>query len=156
MSSSFTFGSIIGILNLIVMTVLLVGGAALMVSRRQEHGRAAVMGIVGCVVLLLGVGVSAFLVFGFPALVGTLGPMRIQTVLAVINIVTMLIQATGTGLLIFAVIARRNPQQPVGGGWQPQPGPGQQWQQGPQQPPYQQQPPGWQQPPQPPFGGPQG
>ncbi|GAA2841504.1 hypothetical protein [Nonomuraea rubra] len=165
--------NILNILNLVVMFVLLVGGAVLMGMRRGEHGRAAVAGIVGCVVLLLAVIVSAALAFLAPTLVESLGIGGYQPVFMLVNAASMILQAVGTGLLIWAVVARRNPPQQARPGqgawptqpewqhgqpeWQPgpqQPGPQQPWPQqpGPQQPGPQQQPPGWQTPPQPPFG----
>ncbi|MFB4281330.1 hypothetical protein ACBJ59_38995 [Nonomuraea sp. MTCD27] len=159
-------------LTLVVMAVVLLGGAALMAARRQEHGRGSVLGIVGCVVLLLGLGISALYIFWVPELVATAGPDGYGPILAILSLVSFVFQVAGTGLLIFAVIARRTPrpqpQQPYPG--QPQ-APWQQqgswpqeqqgsWSQEQQQPPYQQQPqqppfqqpPGWQTPPQPPFG----
>ncbi|MGW3343776.1 hypothetical protein ACWDA3_10740 [Nonomuraea rubra] len=165
--------NILTILNLVVMFVVLVGGAVLMGMRRGEHGRAAVAGIVGCVVLLLAVIVSAALAFLAPTLVESLGIGGYGPVVMLVNTASMILQAVGTGLLIWAVVARRNPQQQARPGqgawptqpewqhgqpeWQPgpqqpgpqQPGPQQPW---PQQPGPQQQPPGWQTPPQPPFG----
>ncbi|MFC7100445.1 hypothetical protein ACFQQB_08195 [Nonomuraea rubra] len=103
--------NILNILNLVVMFVLLVGGAVLMGMRRGEHGRAAVAGIVGCVVLLLAVIVSAALAFLAPTLVESLGIGGYQPVFMLVNAASMILQAVGTGLLIWAVVARRNPPQ---------------------------------------------
>ncbi|MEV0820771.1 hypothetical protein [Nonomuraea rubra] len=142
--------NILTILNLVVMFVLLVGGAALMGMRRGEHGRAAVAGIVGCVVLLIAVITGSALVFLAPTLVGSLGIGGYQPVFMLVNAASMILQAVGTGLLIWAVVARRNPQQqarPGQGAWPTQPEwqHGQpEWQPGPQQPGPQQ--PGPQQP----------
>ncbi|WP_206068757.1 hypothetical protein [Nonomuraea composti] len=164
--------------NLILTLVVLLGGVALMAMRRKEHGRASVVGMAGCIVLLVGGVVSTVFSFLTPSLVDSMGYGGYQTVAFILGAISMLMQAIGTGLLIAAVVMPRKPQPQQGApgawqqGWQPQgqpewqpgqhqpgPQPGQpEWQPGPQpgqpgwQPGPQQQPPGWQTPPQPPFG----
>ncbi|MFC7583030.1 chlorophyll a/b-binding protein [Nonomuraea antimicrobica] len=156
--SSISLSTILSIVSLIVMTVMLLGGAVLMATRRREHGRGAMLGMVGCIVLLVGVALNALIVFLLPALGDSWSPSEIEIVLAIHTLASLIVQIAGTVLLIFAVIARRNPPQPVQPGHPSHPGhPGQQpWQQQPyQQQPVQQQP-GWQAPPRPPFGEGQG
>jgi hypothetical protein len=167
---------ILNIFNLIVTLVVLLGGVTLMAMRRKEHGRASVVGMVGCIALLLGGVISGVFALLAQDLVESLGLGGYQPVFFIINVAVMLFQTVGTALLIWAVIMPRNrPQPPAQGAWQPQPEwqpgqpdwqggsqPGQPgWQPGPQpgqpgQPGWQfgpqQQPPGWQTPPQPPFG----
>lgn len=150
-----SLSTVLNVLSMVVMLVLLIGGAVLMAVRRREHGRASMIGLAGCVVLLLGVVINGVFIFMAPSLVDSFGPGGYEPFFVVFNLVTLVVQVVGTGLLIFAVIARRNPAAPAPQGpWQPQT----EWQQQPpyqQQQPYQQQP-GWQTPPQPPFGGGQG
>ncbi|WP_345569708.1 hypothetical protein [Nonomuraea rosea] len=150
-------------MNLIVasiMGVLLLAGIVVMAMRRRDHGRAAILGMFGCILLLLRLIVSTLLAYLAPMLFEG----NLEVTFAIANIITLLLDATGTGLLIWAVVARRpqqQPAQPQGPGWQQPPGdwqqqhPQQDWNQPPQQPPFQQ-PPGWQPPPRPPFGEGQG
>ncbi|MEO3872950.1 hypothetical protein ABGB18_29395 [Nonomuraea sp. B12E4] len=160
-----------GIISLIIMAVVLIAGAVVTAMRRRDHGRAALFGMAGCIVLLLGVvlNIAAGL---FMSMLGVL------TVSAISNLISTIFQAVGIGLLVWGVIARRNPPQagqPQGAGW---PQPQQRWPQGGQQPPTQRPPapqdaaqwppsqqppasqppvqPGWQAPQQPPYGENQG
>ncbi|SEH02850.1 hypothetical protein SAMN05444920_13074 [Nonomuraea solani] len=152
------FSVLINVVVMIVLGGLLAVGAGLMFMRRQEHGRGAVLGATGCVVLLLGVIISGVFSIALPSLVSSFGDGYTVLIVAY-NLISLLFQVVGTGLLIFGVIARRNPPQEAQqaqGAWnQPQqPGwnqPQGDWNQPqpPQQPPAQQ--PGWQQPGQPPF-----
>ncbi|GAA1620217.1 hypothetical protein GCM10009733_015820 [Nonomuraea maheshkhaliensis] len=162
---------IINIITMIVMVLLLLGGAILMATRRAEHGRGSVLGMIGCVVLLIGVVINGVFILMAPNLIRSLGFDQYGPIALVMNLLSLLIQVSGTGLLIFGVIARRNPPQQAAQhaqqaphAWQQQPD----WQQGYQQqgyqqqgPPQPQQQPGWQpqhphQPqhpqPQPPYG----
>ncbi|AQZ69787.1 unnamed protein product [[Actinomadura] parvosata subsp. kistnae] len=151
--------------NLILTLIVLLGGVALMAVRRKEHERASVVGMAGCIVLLVGGVVSIVFSFLTPSLVDSMGYGGYQTLAFILGAISMLMQAIGTGLLIAAVVMPRKPQPQQGApgawqqGWQPQGQP--EWQPGPQpgqpgqpgwQPGPQQQPPGWQTPPQPPFG----
>ncbi|MEV0385276.1 LPXTG cell wall anchor domain-containing protein [Nonomuraea sp. NPDC050643] len=153
------FSVIINILIMIVLGFVLLGGAGLMLARRREHGRGAMLGVAGCVVLLLGVLFSGLGALWLPRIIQELGAGS-ETVIVLYNLVSVLFQATGTALLIFAVVARRNPPQQPEGQWPGQPQP--EWNQPPShqppshQPPSHQQPPGWQTPPRPPFGDGQG
>jgi hypothetical protein len=157
-----------------LLSVLLIVGIVLMAARRRDHGRAAVMGILGCVVLLLGVVFNVARGLLDEALAELLS---IAVAFTVSSVISMIFSLTGTALLIAAVVARRNPAQaapPAGQGWprqpqqpewgqpqqpewgrpqqpqqpewQPQQPPQPGWQ--PQQPPFEQQP-GWQNPPHP-------
>ncbi|PRX55698.1 hypothetical protein B0I32_126160 [Nonomuraea fuscirosea] len=153
-----TLSNVINIITMIVMVLLLLGGAILMATRRAEHGRGSVLGMIGCVVLLVGVVINGVYILMAPELVRSLGFAQYGPIALVMTLVSLLIQVSGTGLLIFAVIARRNPPQQAAQhaqqGWQQQP----EWQQGyqqgpqhgyPQAPPQQ---PGWQPQQRPPFG----
>ncbi|MEO3797662.1 hypothetical protein ABGB14_46325 [Nonomuraea sp. B10E15] len=147
--------NVITIIFPLVMVVVLVGGVIVTAMNRRAHGRGATLGMAGCAVLLVGVLVNVVLGFIATSLYDALGAGGAAMLIGALG---MLFNATGTGLLIAGVIARRDPQQPH----HPQPGQAQGWQQQPiqhQQPhpqqPYPQQPPqqGWQQPP---YGGGQG
>ncbi|MEW1838841.1 hypothetical protein AB0392_12875 [Nonomuraea angiospora] len=140
------------ILTFAVMGILFLFGVIVTVMARREHGSAAMIGMSGCILLLLGLAFDGFRSFVlYPQLGASLG---IETTVAVTNLVSLLFNAGGTALLIWAVVARRKPQpaHPQGPA-HPQQGPVQ-----PQQPPYPQQPypqqqqPGWQNPQQPPYG----
>ncbi|MFI7440539.1 hypothetical protein [Nonomuraea indica] len=124
------------LLSLTVAAVLIVG-VVLMMRGRGEHGRAAVLGLWGCVVLLAGIVLGVVRGYALPFLADALGMQSLSIVLVVESALQTLLTVVGTGLLIWAVIARRpparDPRQPA---WQPPPPP----------PPYQQP----RQPPQPP------
>ncbi|MDX3111207.1 hypothetical protein ACIBO5_13285 [Nonomuraea angiospora] len=140
------------ILTFAVMGILFLFGVIVTVMARREHGSAAMIGMSGCILLLLGLAFDGFRSFVlYPQLGASIGVEAVT----VTNLVSLLFNAGGTALLIWAVVARRKPQpaQPPHGPVQPPHGPG--W---PQQPPYPQQPyqqqqqPGWQNPQQPPYG----
>lgn len=108
----------------ILMALVLLGGIVLLAVNRVNHGSAAVLGMVGCILLLIGVISSATLSFTIPSLVRSSG-MSINTMIGLWSLVSVLFNVTGTGLLIFAVVAKRNPPQgtPQGmPGWQGAPG----------------------------------
>ncbi|MGN9846005.1 hypothetical protein ACTMTI_48595 [Nonomuraea sp. H19] len=130
---------IVSFIGLFLLGVLLVVGIVLMAARRRDHGRAAVIGALGCVVLLLGTVFSVIQGLLLELLIPLLNLGLAHTFTSVISFGFNLI---GTGMLIFAVVARRDPRQPA-----PPQGPG--WQH--PQPPFQQQP-GRQGPPYPPQG----
>jgi membrane-bound ClpP family serine protease len=151
------------IIALLVMGVLLLAGIVVTAMGRRAHGRAAILGMTGCILLLLGVIFNMLRGFLTPLLMETFGA-DLGVAFSILTIFSLIFDATGTGLLIWAVVARRpqqQPAQPQGPGWQQPPGdwqqqhPQQGWNQPPQQPPFQQ-PPGWQPPPRPPFGEGQG
>ncbi|WP_327590137.1 hypothetical protein OHA25_26285 [Nonomuraea sp. NBC_00507] len=138
--------AIVTIAGLILLSVLLVGGIIMMAMRRRDHGRASVIGIMGCVVLLVGTVFNIARGLVDEAVADLVG---LAPALTISNTISLLFNLTGTALLIGAVVTRRNPQQPA-----PPQGPGRQPpQQQPEwgQPPFQQQPPGRQNPPNPPF-----
>ncbi|MEU6789441.1 hypothetical protein ABZ912_60565 [Nonomuraea angiospora] len=141
--------TISNILTFAVMGILFLFGIVVTAMARRNHGSAAMIGMAGCILLLLGLVfniVRSYVIF--PQMGASLG---FETTVSVTNLISLLFDGTGTALLIWAVVARRNPRQPA----QPPQGPG--W---PQQPPYPQQPyqqqPGWQNPQQPPYGQGQG
>ncbi|TMR94398.1 hypothetical protein [Nonomuraea basaltis] len=127
---------VFNLVSAVLTGVLLIVGAILMVVRRPHHGRAAVIGTIGCLLLLIQVIFNALMGFLLNQLSDLLG----MTAFTITSLINLILGVSGTGLLIWAVVARRDPRQPAA----PQ-GPG--W----QQPPFQQ-PPGWQAPPRPPQG----
>ncbi|MEU7859976.1 hypothetical protein [Nonomuraea sp. NPDC049141] len=160
--------SVLYVILALGMMALLVVGVVLMVKAKAEHGRAATLGLFGCVVLLLGEVYSIVRIFAIPSLVGALGADAFGPVVFVIDLIGMLFTAAGVGLLIWAVVARRTPaQQPQAPGWQqaqqqyggwqqPQPQAPAEWQpQSPPQPSPAPQP-GWQDPERPGWQNPQG
>ncbi|MGI5288145.1 hypothetical protein ACQEVF_33075 [Nonomuraea polychroma] len=140
--------AIVSFAGLTLLSMLLVGGIIMMAMRRRDHGRASVLGIIGCVVLLVGTVFNIARGFLDEALIDLLG---LGPALTISNAISLIFSLTGTALLIWAVVTRCNPQQstpPRGPGWQPP----QQQQPGWEQPPFQQQQPsGWQNPQRPPF-----
>ncbi|HUR05288.1 MAG TPA: hypothetical protein VM347_22270 [Nonomuraea sp.] len=128
------------------MIALLIVGVVLMAKAKAEHGRAAGLGMFGCIVLLLGEVYSLVRIFTLSSLIEAVGVTSIEPVLFVINMIGALFTIVGVGLLIWAVVARRTPaQQPQAPNWQ-QPQQQYGWQQ-----PQPQAPPEWQpqSPPQP-------
>ncbi|TMR07846.1 hypothetical protein ETD86_50350 [Nonomuraea turkmeniaca] len=141
--------TIVSLAGLFLLGVLLVGGIIMMAMRRRDHGRPAVIGIMGCVVLLLGVVFDAARSLLIDLMSDVLG---LTPTFVLSTAISLLFSLVGTGLLIWAVVARRDQRQPApphGPGWQPPQPPQPGWGQ-PQQPPFQQQP-GWQNPQRPPF-----
>ncbi|MER6948862.1 hypothetical protein ABT294_33065 [Nonomuraea sp. NPDC000554] len=132
-----------GIIVLVQGSVL-VTGIVLTVAKRRQQGRGAMLGLAGCLVLLLEVVFGVVRSLTFSSLVDSMGISSANTIILVETAVSSLLSAVGIGLLIMAVVARRPPlQQPAAPGWQQQPA----WQQYPQQA-EQGQPsaPGWQPP----------
>ncbi|TDB94709.1 hypothetical protein E1267_42550 [Nonomuraea longispora] len=117
--------SVISIIFPLVMVVVLVGGVIVTAMNRRAHGRGATLGMAGCAVLLVGVLLNVVLGFVAGSLYEALGAGGAAMLMSAVG---MLFNATGTGLLIAGVIARRDPQQPH----YPHSGQGQGW----QQPPY--------------------
>lgn len=113
----------------ILMALLLLGGIVLMIVNRPNHGGAAVLGMVGCILLLLGLVSSSVLSFSLPSLMRSL-EVSFTALVGVWGLITFIFNASGTGLLIFAVIAKRKPPQntpPGAPGWQQGPGGQQPW-----------------------------
>lgn len=157
-------GTAIYVIVLIPEIAILGFGIAMIA--RAKRGKATTLGVVGCIVLLVGALLNAAQTILMPNLAEELGYSRINVIFMVLAFVHMAIFCVGIGLLIWSA-ASRNPvhaqtswqpggdqpgwQQPQQGpGWQPQQQPHPGWQ--PQQPPQAQQPPqqqGWQQPQQP-------
>ncbi|MEU0568662.1 hypothetical protein ABZ297_25235 [Nonomuraea sp. NPDC005983] len=127
----------------LVQGSVLVTGIVLTIGKRRQHGRAAMLGLAGCLVLLLEIVFNVVRSLTFPSLVDSMGIKSANTIVVVETAVSSLLSGVGIGLLIMAVVARRSsPQQPAAPGWQ-QPPPA--WPQYPQQgeqgrPPA----PGWQ------------
>jgi hypothetical protein len=154
-----TFGAFVFAL---LMIILLIVGIVLMIRARAEHGRAAMLGLYGCIVFLISVVFDVARSLTFPYLVEAVGIRSIGGVVLVEALISLVLTGGGVGLLIWAVVARRTPAQPPQTpGW-PQPPQPHGWQQPqqqpqPQQPEWQRQsqpPPEWQpqSPPQPPAG----
>ncbi|MFG3440901.1 hypothetical protein ACGF0J_26910 [Nonomuraea sp. NPDC047897] len=150
MSMAYT---LVNVLLSLAVAVLLVVGVILMARGRREHGTAAVLGLWGCVVLLIGLILGVVRSFTLPMVADAVGSQSLTVVLLAENALQTLLTVVGTGLLIWAVIARRPPSRAPGSG--PAPDPRQPAWQPPQAPPppypYPQPPqqPGRQHPPQP-------
>ncbi|MEV0237339.1 hypothetical protein [Nonomuraea sp. NPDC050786] len=141
-----TASTVTSVISVVVMGIVLLIGVVLTARARRDHGSAAMIGLAGCIVLLLGVLFNILRSWILiPMMADSLG-MSIDAVFGITTPISMIFDAGGTGLLIWAVVARRKPQQPVQPPYGPQ-GPG--WQQPPAPPAN------WQQP-QPPYGGNQG
>ncbi|NRQ32997.1 hypothetical protein HII36_14270 [Nonomuraea sp. NN258] len=124
----------------ISMIVILLLGVIVTAMGRRTHGRGATLGMLGCIVLLLGVGIGVVLNLMANEVVRALDDLR--SFVLIQNLVTLIFQVTGTILLITGVVARRNAPEPEPqsqpAGW-PQPQPQQGWQQpGPAAAPWQQ------------------
>ncbi|MEV4394471.1 hypothetical protein [Nonomuraea sp. NPDC049607] len=148
------------LLPTLLTALLLVVGVVVIGMNRRHVGRAAVLGMSGCGLLLIGTLINLVLSLLTQMLIESYGS-SMMAVLPFAYLISSLFHLVGIGLLIWAVVARRNaPQQPPAG-WQqppqqyhqpyqqpaPQPGPQAGPQAGPQPGPQA----GWQ-PPQPPGG----
>jgi hypothetical protein len=137
MSDSAVFARIfdvIGYIGVGALALLLIIGIVLMAMRRREHGRAAVVGISGCVVLLLGAVFNGARGFMVETVFGGLGFWMAYGVWTVLSLGLSLV---GTGLMIAAVVTRRQPRQSAPGPqpYAPYPGPGPQYRPSSQYPP---------------------
>src|SRR5690606_15145693 len=112
-------------------------GIVITAMGRRNHGRAAVIGLLGCVALLIDGLLRLGQVFLLPAIVSSGAYSEVAAMIGVFGLLSFVLSTTGIGLLIWAVVARRAPQQPAS------PAPG--WQQPYPPPPPPQQ--GWHQPP---------
>lgn len=94
----------------VLMALLLLAGIVAMAVNRSAHEGAAVLGLMGCVLLLLALVFNVLLAFYLSAFVGATG-LDFRTAIGAWNLVTFLFEGAGTGLLIWAVIAKRKPTQ---------------------------------------------
>ncbi|GAA3103175.1 hypothetical protein GCM10020001_020410 [Nonomuraea salmonea] len=101
---------IINIANLLLMVIVLGGGIVMMAMRRKDHGRGAGLGIAGCVALLIGAVVLTAIQFSVTTLVTEMGRTAYEIILPLGNLLVIMLQVTGTALLVFGVVARRTPQ----------------------------------------------
>lgn len=112
----------VNVLLSLTVAVVLIVGVVLMLRGRREHGTAAVLGLWGCVVLLAGIVLGVVRSYALPFLVDAVGMRSLSAVLVVESAFQTLLTVVGTGLLIWAVVARRpparDPRQPA---WQPPP-----------------------------------
>ncbi|PZG11274.1 hypothetical protein, partial [Nonomuraea aridisoli] len=97
---------VISMTTQIFLAVVLIAGAVLTGLRRRDHGRAAILGMAGCVTLLLEVVLGVVIQLMVPAMVTTLRE-GYELAFVLINVVGVILKVTGLGLLIWAVIARR-------------------------------------------------
>lgn len=130
-----------GVLQLIV----LIAGIFVTAFAKSHRGRGAMLGMFGCIVLLLGVVWQVLYSMFLPVLVHEFEISFSSPLIQLGSGVGIVIDVVGTLLLIFGVAARSNPAEQ-----QPAPAYQQQWQQQPPQPGQPQ--PGWPQQ-QPPYGG---
>ncbi|MEV0348963.1 hypothetical protein AB0H88_24575 [Nonomuraea sp. NPDC050680] len=167
-----SLANVLYIILRLLMSSLLIVGVVLTAKAKAEHGRAATLGMFGCLLLLFGELLSIVRLMSQGSLMRAVGINAFSMVLVAIETIATLITAVGVGLLIWAVVARRAPAQlrqtpgwpqpPQPHGWQQpqqpqQPQPQQpEWQpQSPPQPPPSRQP-GWQDPERPGWQSPQG
>ncbi|MBN6057532.1 hypothetical protein JYK22_36755, partial [Nonomuraea sp. RK-328] len=87
----------------------LITGVILTLRARRDHGRAAVIGTWGCLVLLTTLVLRIAWSMLVPTLVGEGGMDTFQIVMLLFNAVDALFTMTGLGLLVWAVVARRAP-----------------------------------------------
>ncbi|MFI6594650.1 hypothetical protein ACIBHX_00285 [Nonomuraea sp. NPDC050536] len=134
-----------GVLQLIV----LIAGIFVTAFAKSHRGRGAMLGMFGCILLLVGVIWQVLYSLFLPELVRSFDLSFSSPLIYAGSAVGILIDMAGTLLLVFGVAARSNPaEQPAPVYQQQWPAPG--WQQ-PQQPQPGQQQPGWP-PQQPPYG----
>ena len=123
--------NILSALFVIPQFVLLAFGVVMIA--RAGRGRASVLGMIGCVVLLLQAVLIVAQIILTPMLAEQSGIGFVTTILQMTNIVFTLMSCVGIGLLIWSA-ASKTPAPTQGPGWQPPQGPqGQPWQQNPQQ-----------------------
>lgn len=99
--------SALSALSEIVLALALIAGAILAGVRRREHGRAAIIGMVGFLMLLLEIVLRNAMLLALPTLVSSYSESMAAATL--FSLVTMLLRIGGIALLIWAVIARRTP-----------------------------------------------
>ncbi|TDD44878.1 hypothetical protein E1286_25810, partial [Nonomuraea terrae] len=97
---------IISMIAQIILAVVLIAGAVMTGLRRRDHGRAAILGMAGCITLLLEVVLGIVIQLMIPAMVTSLGGGS-AVALLVVNLISVVLKVTGLGLLIWAVVARR-------------------------------------------------
>ncbi|GAA2306832.1 hypothetical protein GCM10010149_65840 [Nonomuraea roseoviolacea subsp. roseoviolacea] len=85
----------------------LITGIILTARARREHGKAAMIGLWGCLVLLLALVMRLVWSLVVPHLVGSGGMDTFQIVMLLHSAIDALLTMTGFGLLIWAVVARR-------------------------------------------------
>ncbi len=90
-------------------------GIVVTAMARRTHGRAAIIGMLGCVALLL----SALAQVGQAILLASMSPRDGYTVIAVMSLLMTVLSLTGISLLIWGVVARRPAAQPQPPAWQP-------------------------------------
>ncbi|SEM55180.1 hypothetical protein [Nonomuraea pusilla] len=122
---------ITAVLGLGASGVLLLVGIVLTAMARRHRGRAAVLGLIGCVVLLLGTLFNVLRNFATDLILELFGTRSLGTVFSIQNLISTFFEIVGTGLLIWGVAARSTGreagQQPLPQGRQPQPAPHQPW-----------------------------
>ncbi|MEV4108074.1 proline-rich domain-containing protein [Nonomuraea sp. NPDC049695] len=135
-----TASTITSVISVLVMGIVLLVGVVLTARARRDHGSAAMIGLAGCIVLLLGVLFNILRSWVLIPMMADSFGMSIDAVFSITTPIAMIFDAGGTGLLIWAVVARRKPSRPTqpphgpqGPGWQQPPAPPANWQ---QQPPY--------------------
>jgi cytochrome c-type biogenesis protein CcmH/NrfF len=96
----------------VLQVIALIVGVVLTAMARRNHGRAALMGMFGCIVLLLGVIASVVQSLFLPSLARDLGDM--MAVIMIFSVIHVLLWLVGFGLLLAGVVMRRpvQPQQP--------------------------------------------
>lgn len=109
----------VNLLLVLVVALVLAVGIVLTLRARPQHGRAAVLGTWGCVVLLIGLVANVVTSYLLPTFAAEGGAGSFMLFALVQSGLNTLFTATGTALLVWAVIARRpgRPRQPPA--WNP-------------------------------------
>ncbi|MEV0201996.1 hypothetical protein [Nonomuraea sp. NPDC050691] len=99
--------SAIAFLLSLLPALVLITGVILTARARREHGRAATIGMWGCVVLLLGLALRVAWSLLVPMLVADGGMDTFQVLMLLHGAVDALVTMTGLALLVWAVVVRR-------------------------------------------------
>ncbi|MFI9554842.1 hypothetical protein [Nonomuraea endophytica] len=122
----------INLLIHIVMFIAFGAGAVVTGLARQRHGKGAMLGMFGCIVLTVGVLPTVATSVFAPSIAHDLGFSTASVIFGILGLVNMVLTLAGFGLLVAGVVAHRGPRPaPQTPAWNqpspyPQPGYGQQ------------------------------
>ncbi|MBB5083800.1 hypothetical protein [Nonomuraea endophytica] len=122
----------INLLIHIVMFIAFGAGAVVTGLARKRHGKGALLGMFGCIVLTVGVLPTVATSVFAPSIAHDLGLSTASMIFGILGLVNMVLTLAGFGLLVAGVVAHRGPRPaPQTPAWNqpspyPQPGYGQQ------------------------------
>ncbi|MFI6540873.1 hypothetical protein ACIBHY_51045 [Nonomuraea sp. NPDC050547] len=122
----------INLLIHIVMFIAFGAGAVITGLARRRHGKGALLGMFGCIVLMIDVLPTVATSVFAPSIARDLGFSTASTIFGLLGLVNMALTLVGFGLLVAGVVAHRGPRpEPQAPAWNqpspyPQPGYGQQ------------------------------